>query len=309
MTFSRLSNKAFHFSPYKKGLIASIFASCLFALLPLYVQFQPPWPETGLALGAGNWLAAQRILWSVVIMILGLMLIGRISLLWQQLKQWRLWPRFFLSACLVAPQFWVFIWAPLHGETLSVALGYFALPLTLAAVGRFVYGEQLTRAQLIACLIASCGVIYAYLIADGISWIVFVVALGYPVYFMHRRRYPMANDLVFTLDNVFLLPVALVGMLYLLPLNNWLEIEAWSWWYYLGLAIAGTLPMLLFLYASQMLPLSLFGLLSYLEPVLVFCVGLLLGERIEFIQWPTYGAIMLALTFIAIDSYKQRDKS
>ncbi|MEH6454445.1 MAG: EamA family transporter RarD [Psychromonas sp.] len=294
-------------SDHKKGLIASVLASCFFALLPIYVQFQPILPETGIAAGAGHWLAAQRILWSSVIMLLGLLIIGRISMLWSQLKQWRLWPRFFISACLIAPQFWLFIWAPLQGETLSVALGYFALPLTLVAVGYFVYGEQLTRAQLFACIIASCGVIYAYVIADGISWIVFVVALGYPLYFMYRRRYPMANDLVFSLDNLFLLPIALLAMFYLQPFNTWSEIEVWSWGYYLGLAVAGTLPMLLFLYASQMLPLSLFGLLGYLEPVLVFCVGLLLGERIELIQWPTYGAIMLALVFIAVDSYKRRN--
>jgi len=306
MIFSKLNSKTCHFSAQKKGLMASIMASCLFALLPLYVQFQPNWPETGVAAGAGHWLAGQRILWSAVIMLLGLIVVGRISLLWEQLKQWRLWPRFLFSACLIAPQFWIFIWAPLQGEILSVALGYFALPLILVAVGYFVYGEQLTRAQLLACTIAACGVVYAYVIADGISWIVFVIALGYPLYFMNRRRYPMASDLVFTLDNIFLLPVALLGMLYLQPFNDWLQIDVWSWAYYLGLAITGTLPMLLFLYASQMLPLSLFGLLTYLEPTLVFCVGLLLGERIELIQWPIYGAIMLALVLIAVDSYKRR---
>ena len=306
MILSKLFNSELNLSAHKKGLLASVFASCLFALLPIYVQFQPAWPETGVAAGAGHWLAAQRILWSAVIMLLGLTIIGRISMLWAQLKQWRLWPRFLLSACLIAPQFWLFVWAPLQGETLSVALGYFALPLTLVAVGYFVYGEQLTRAQLLACVIAACGVIYAYLIADGISWIVFVVALGYPLYFMLRRRYPMANDLVFSLDNLFLLPIALFAMLYLQPFNDWQHIEALSWAYYLGLAVAGTLPMLLFLYASQMLPLSLFGLLGYLEPALVFCVGLLLGERVDIIQWPTYGAIMLALLLIAVDSYKRR---
>ena len=122
--------------------MASIIASCLFALLPLYVQFQPTWPETAVAGGAGHWLTGQRILWSSVIMLLGLSIVGRISMLWEQLKQWRLWPRFLLSACLIAPQFWLFIWAPLQGEILSVALGYFALPLTLVAVGYFVYGEK-----------------------------------------------------------------------------------------------------------------------------------------------------------------------
>lgn len=306
MILSKINYISLHISEHKKGLFASVLASCLFALLPIYVQFQPTWSETGEIAEAGLWLAGQRIIWSVAIMILGLTFIGRISALWGQLKQWRLWPRFLVSACLIAPQFWLFVWAPLQGETLSVALGYFTLPLTLVSVGYFFYGEQLSRIQVLACIIAACGVIYAYLIADGISWIVFVVALGYPLYFMYRRRYPIASELVFTLDNIFLLPIAFLTMFYFQPFSNWSQIENWSWAYYLGLAIIGTLPTLLFLYASQKLPLSLFGLLSYLEPVLVFSVGLLLGERIELIQWPIYGVIMFALVLIVIDSYKRR---
>jgi chloramphenicol-sensitive protein RarD len=303
MIVSLLNRKTAHFSAQKKGVLASIIASCLFAMLPLYVQFQPS--VSGTASEAGHWLTGQRVLWSSVIMLLGLAIVGRIPALWEQLKQWRLWPSFLLSAGLIAPQFWIFVWAPLQGEILSVALGYFALPLTLVAVGYLVYGEQLTRAQWLACMIAACGVIYAYLIADGISWIVFVVALGYPLYFMNRRRYSIASDLVFTLDNIFLLPFALLAMVYLQPFNTWLHIEIWSWAYFLGLGLIGTLPMLLFLYASQKLPLSLFGLLTYIEPSLVFCLGLLLGERIELIQWPIYGAIMLALLLIAIDRNKR----
>ena len=304
MMFSLLNRKTDHFSALKKGVLASIIASCLFAMLPLYVQFQPS--VSGTASEAGHWLTGQRVLWSSVIMLLGLAIVGRISALWEQLKQWRLWPSFLLSACLIAPQFWIFVWAPLQGEILSVALGYFALPLTLVAVGYLVYGEQLSRVQWLACMIAACGVIYAYLIADGISWIVLVVALRYPLYFMNRRRYAIASDLVFTLDNIFLLPFALLAMLYLQPFNTWSQIEVGSWAYFLGLGLIGTLPMLLFLYASQKLPLSLFGLLTYIEPSLVFCLGLLLGERIDLIQWPIYGAIMLALFLIAIDRDKRK---
>ncbi|WP_413698499.1 EamA family transporter [Psychromonas sp. KJ10-10] len=196
-------------------------------------------------------------------------------------------------------------WAPVNGETLSVALGYFALPLVLVAIGKLIYGEKLTRMQVIACVIASVAVIYAYIIADGLSWVVFVIALGYPLYFIYRRRYPMESDIVFCLDNLFLLPIAIPALLYLYPLSNWPDIEVLYWLYYIGLALAGTLPMLLFLYASQNLPISIFGLLSYLEPVLVFIVALLIGEQVSIIEIPIYATIMVALVFIGIDTFKR----
>jgi chloramphenicol-sensitive protein RarD len=295
-------------SPTRKGILASILASCLFAFLPMYLQLQNQIPLQNLS-SPGNWLAGQRILWSALFMLLILWQMGRISLFWAQLKKWRLWPRYFISALLIAPQFWIFFWAPVNGETLSVALGYFALPLVLVAVGKFIYGEQLTRIQTLACLIAASAVAYAYFIAEGLSWVVFVIALGYPLYFIWRRKYPMDSDFVFCLDNLFLLPIAIPALLYIFPLQYWGDIATLNWFYYMGLALAGTLPMLLFLYASKHLPISFFGLLSYLEPVLVFIVALLIGEQVNIIEIPIYVAIMAALVLIGIDTVKRTEIS
>tara|TARA_R110001583_G_scaffold9433_4_gene44760 strand:+ start:7379 stop:8323 length:945 start_codon:yes stop_codon:yes gene_type:complete len=301
-------NTSIHSSATSKGILASICASCLFAIIPMYLQLQWHIPLPDLS-SPGNWLAGQRIIWSTVFMLLILWKMGRISLFWGQLKKWRLWPRYFISALLIAPQFWIFFWAPVNGETLSVALGYFALPLVLVAVGRFIYGEQLTRVQTLACLIATGAVAYAYFIADGLSWVVFVIACGYPLYFIWRRRYPMHSDVVFCLDNLFLLPIAIPALLYIYPWAQWSDIQTLNWFYYMGLALVGTLPMLLFLYASKHLPISFFGLLSYLEPVLVFIVALLIGEQVNIIEIPIYMAIIASLVLIGIDTFARREIS
>jgi chloramphenicol-sensitive protein RarD len=193
----------------------------------------------------------------------------------------------------------------LYGETLSVALGYFTLPLVLVVVGKFVYGDSLSRLQLLACGLAAVGVGYAYVMAEGLSWIVLLIALGYPIYFIHRKTLAVSSDVGFTLDNVFLLPLTFFAMFYLLPVEQIQALPAVSWLYYLGLAVAGAVPMLLFLYASQSLPMSLFGLLGYVEPVLVFAVGLLLGERVDPSDMPTYVLVMMALFVLALDGVKR----
>lgn len=292
-------------SQTSKGVVASILASCLFGLLPLYVQFQPDLGTFNVSGGEGHWVAAQRVTWSAGLMMVILVLTGRIGRFWQAFKQTRRWHRYLISALLVAPQYWVFVWAPLYGETLSVALGYFTLPLVLVVVGKLVYGDTLSRLQWIACVLAAVGVAYAYVMAEGLSWIVLLIALGYPVYFVHRKTLDVASDVGFTLDNVFLLPLTIFAMFYLLPIEQIQAIPAVSWFYYLGLAIAGAVPMLLFLYASQSLPMSLFGLLGYVEPVLVFAVGLLLGERVEAADMPTYLLVMMALSVLALDGVRR----
>ncbi|WP_394150069.1 EamA family transporter RarD [Vibrio maritimus] len=292
-------------SETSKGVVASIIASCLFGLLPLYVQFQPDVGTFRSGGGAGNWIAAQRIIWSVLIVFVFLTVSGRIQRLWSELRKTRRWHRYLFSALLVGPQYWIFVWAPLYGETLSVALGYFTLPLVLVVVGKFVYGDKLSPLQLIACLVAAIGVIYAYVMAEGLSWIVLLIALGYPIYFIHRKTLNVPSDVGFALDNTFLLPIAFGALFYLLPLEQIQQIELTSWVYYLGLAIAGSVPMLLFLYASQALPMSIFGLLGYVEPVLVFGVGLLLGERVDAADMPTYILVMIALLILALDGVKR----
>ena len=52
--------------------------------------------------------------------------------------------------------------------------------------------------------------------------------------------------------------------------------------------------------AGKHLNLTLFGLLSYVEPVLLVVVALLLGESIAASQWLTYGAIWSAIAVLVL---------
>ncbi len=56
--------------------------------------------------------------------------------------------------------------------------------------------------------------------------------------------------------------------------------------------------------ASRLLPFSLFGLLSYVEPVLLVGVALLLGETIGPDQWLTYLPIWAAVLVLVLEGFK-----
>lgn len=51
-----------------------------------------------------------------------------------------------------------------------------------------------------------------------------------------------------------------------------------------------------------LLPLALFGLLSYVEPMLLVSVAFLLGERIDAQRWPTYAPIWMAVVLLCIEA-------
>ena len=69
--------------------------------------------------------------------------------------------------------------------------------------------------------------------------------------------------------------------------------------------ILGALALVLYLAASWLLPMGLFGLLSYVEPVLLVVVALLLGEGLAPGQWPTYALVFAAVVVLVLDGARQ----
>lgn len=209
-----------------------------------------------------------------------------------------------LSSVLLGVQLWLFMWAPLNGRSLDVSLGYFLLPLTMVLTGRLVYGEKLSRLQLIAVVFAAIGVLNELYQVGGFSWATLLVIIGYPIYFVLRKRLGTDQLGGLWLDMALMLPVALwfvqsgeqgfavldahKGLYGLIPM--------------LGLISASAL--VCYIIASRLLAFSLFGLLSYVEPVLLLGVALLLGESIGPGEWLTYIPIWLAVMVLVFEGFK-----
>ena len=197
-------------------------------------------------------------------------------------------------------QLWLFSWAPQHGHALDASLGFLILPLTLVLGGRLILNDQLTSGQWVAVGIAAIAVVVELVVNPQVSWVTFVICIGYPVYFVIRRRAGLDNPMAFGVEVVVMTPVAVfvisVGpgqqdaMLGLLPL--------------LGIGLAGAGAMALYLAAARVLPIPLFGLLGYVELVLLVVVSLLLGEQLTASDFITYGLLASALLVLAIDSHR-----
>jgi chloramphenicol-sensitive protein RarD len=68
-----------------------------------------------------------------------------------------------------------------------------------------------------------------------------------------------------------------------------------------GLGLLSALALGFQALSAPLLNLSLFGLLVYVEPVLLLGVSLLLGEVIDPREWPTYIAIWLAVVVLMVE--------
>ncbi|MDD2712803.1 MAG: EamA family transporter RarD [Simplicispira sp.] len=227
---------------------------------------------------------------------------GRLRALWLQVRQaprTALW--LLASAAMLGVQLWLFMWAPLHGRALPVSLGYFLLPLMMVLTGRVFFGERLSGAHQLATALAAAGVAFELLRAGGMSWETWLVALGYPAYFVLRRRLRTDHLAGHWLDMALLVPAALwfIGRA---PSSLPLLAQHPLLWALLPLlGVVSAVALALYMAASGWLPMGLFGLLSYVEPVLLVLVALLLGESLAPGQWPTYALVFTAVGVLVLD--------
>ena len=280
-----------------KGLAASVIASFLFGALYLLA----PW----LAPLDGEQVFGWRILSTLPFTTALLLLRGQwpqVQALLLRARQEPLWGLGLLaSAALLGVQLWLFLWAPLHGRALPVSLGSFLLPLVMVLAGRLLFGEQLTRLQWLATVLAALGVLHEIWRAGGMSWETWLVALGYTLYFVLRRHLRTDHLGGHWLDMMLLIPAALWFVLRTPSSFNALAQHPNLWGMVTVLGIVSAVALALYMAASRLLPMGLFGLLSYLEPALLALAALALGESMEPGQWPSYGPIFAAVAVLIAD--------
>lgn len=282
-----------------KGLGLSVGASLLFALMPLYIQELTPLD--------GLQIFAQRVLWSIPGIVLLLLAVGQWSQLaaaCKRLREPKLLLALVLSSLLMGVQWGLFVWSPLVGRVLEVSLGYFLLPLVLVLCGRIFYGERLRGLQQAAVGCALLGVAHELWQVGSFSWVTLLAAVGYAPYFMLRRWMQLEALAGFVLEMLLLAPLAGWLIFHYAP-QGFLTQSPQLLALLPGLGLYSALAFGAMLAAGRLLPLGLFGLLSYLEPLLLFLVSvLLLGESFERSQWLTYAPIWLAVALSMLDSFR-----
>lgn len=214
-----------------------------------------------------------------------------------------------LSSFLLGFQQWLFMWAPLNGRGLQVSLGYFLLPLSMLFFGKVVYGERASVLQKWAGLFASVGVANQIFQTGGFSWETLLVALGYPAYFILRRKLGTAHLGGLWFDMLFMTPFAAwiisaqyAERHYLMPNSNLYVMVIF-------LGLISSVAVMLYISASQLLTMSIFGLLGYVEPILMMLVALVLNEHIKSEEWFTYITIWMAVLMLVVDGISNHVKS
>ncbi len=280
-----------------KGVALSVLASITFGVLYFYTQFLQPLDSEETF--------AWRMLSTLPFITLFMWWSGDLKhvaeIFRRVLQQPLLLLWLLISSFLCTTQLWLFLWGPINGRGLEVSLGYFLLPLVMVLVGCVLYKEKLSSWQMLAVALAVLGVGHEIWRIGFIAWETVYVALAYPLYFFLRRQFKTDNLGGFWWDLFLILPVAFyLGFVYsdsMALLLNYSHLI----WAVLGLGFLSALGLGSYILASRYLPFVIFGLLSYLEPVLLAFASMMLGERVEADEWLTYIPIWLAVLLLVIE--------
>lgn len=206
-----------------------------------------------------------------------------------------------LLAANVAVQLWLFMWAPMNGHGLDASLGYLLLPITLVLCGRFLMRAHVSRMQWLVVALAGIAVAVKLAATPQLSWVTLVICIPYAIYFVVRQRFGLDGPIVFGVEIALMMPVAMAFLLLAepgpLPAGELIGLIA--------MGFASAAAMTLYLGASSLLSMPVFGLLGYVEPVLLVVISLLLGERMQGADLLVYGILAVALTILAADGFRR----
>jgi chloramphenicol-sensitive protein RarD len=283
----------------RAGLMLGVGAYLIWGLMPLYFRLIAQVPAAEIV--------AHRVVWSL------LFLAGLIALRrgWGAVRaafERRSLLILAATAVLIGVNWLAFTWAVTHGHVLAASLGYYLNPLVNILLGVMLLKERLSRARLIATILAAAGVgVLAFGAGAGVGlWISLALAASFALYGFLRKIAPAGALEGLAVETVLMAPLAL-GWILWVEANGAAGFTAFGPVVALLVALGGAItaiPLLLFTGAARRLPYSTLGFLQYIAPTLQFMIGVAFGEPLTTAHLICFGAIWTALALVAVDGWQ-----
>lgn len=255
----------------RTGMMAALSTYLIWGVLPLYWNL--------LARAEANEILAHRIIWSFVFMVVVLMVTKR----WQSFKEdcralWQNKKRgaiLLLAAFTISLNWLTYIWAVNHGHVIDTSIGYYINPLMSVLFGIVFFRERISGLKKISLLLAAIGIVLMTYELGKLPWVAVVLAVSFSVYGALKKQLHLNPFSSITLETLLMVPFAVpyIGMLMMSPANHFSLATPDLALYLMGTGVVTAVPLVLFSYGANLLPLNVLGFFQYISPT----IGLLLG--------------------------------
>ncbi len=284
------------------GLLYGLAAYGLWGIVPLYFNAIAQSSDKQIT---AREILAQRIVWTVVLVVIVLTLARRWHLVAMSLRVPALRWKLLTTAALVALNWFLYIYGVSTQQVLETSLGYFINPLFSVLLGMMFFHERPRRLQWLAIALAAAGVAGMTMVVGELPWIALGLAGSFGIYGLLRKKTPVDGLIGLSVETFMLAPVAAAYLIWLSAA------EGTSLGSYgatcdaliLASGAVTAVPLICFGQAARRLRLSTLGFLQFLAPTLQFlCAVLVLHEPLRANQLECFIAIWCGLGVYAVDS-------
>lgn len=286
--------------------MAALSTYLIWGVLPLYWNL--------LARAEANEILAHRIIWLFVFMVVVLMVTKRwqsfkedCRALWQDKKRGAI---LLLAAFTISLNWLTYIWAVNHGHVIDTSIGYYINPLMSVLFGIVFFCERISGLKKISLLLAAIGIVLMTYQLGKLPWVAVVLAVSFSVYGALKKQLHLNPFSSITLETLLMVPFAVpyIGILMMSPANHFSLATPDLALYLMGTGVVTAVPLVLFSYGANLLPLNVLGFFQYISPT----IGLLLGifffhETFGMAQISALGFVWVAIVlFTVAESLRRR---
>ena len=280
------------------GVAYGVGAYVIWGSLPIYWR----WLDRASAYE----IMANRGIWSLVVCLIFLAFQKQLRSTFKLIKNVKTFFILLTSSFLLTLNWGIYIWSVSVDRVVEASLGYYMTPLVVVCFGVLVLKEKLRFAQKLSLSFAGVGVSILTLAFGQLPLVAFGLALSWGTYSLIKKRLDAGSLETLSIEMIFALIPSATYMFYLMSKN---EAQYGSeLWFSLILMTSGlvtVIPLLMFNSAATSLPLTITGLLGYINPTIMFLVGFIVfHEPLTFSKIFGFMFIWTALILLGIDMYR-----
>jgi chloramphenicol-sensitive protein RarD len=277
------------------GVLCGVGAYASWGLFPAFFGLLAPAGATEIL--------AHRVLWTLVLMILVLAVLGRLSGL-RHLGP-RTWVLVAAASAAIAVNWGVYIYAVVSGQVIEAALGYFINPLVSVLFGVLFFRERLRPAQIAALIAAAVAVLVITFDYGRPPLLALTLALSFATYGLIKKVVPLDPRTSLAGEGIVAMPFAVAYLVFLgiTGTGTFFGNGAGHSLLLISAGVVTAVPLLLFGAAAQRVPLATLGMLQYLTPSLQMVWGVfVLHEDMPASRWIGFALIWAALVVFSTDA-------
>lgn len=288
----------------QRALILALGTHVIWGSMPIYLLLVDRVPPLEFV--------AWRTLFTLPVCLFFIVRLGQRRDLLRTLGNGRTLRTLMVSACMIAINWFFYVWSIQNEYVYAASLGYYILPLNMMLLGFVFLKERLTRLQALAVALAAVGV--AALAAGALTtmWVSLLLATTFGVYGLLRKTVDAGPLIGLTTESIILLPLV-VGYLCWVRFAGGGVVLGRDWVETLAIMAGGPMtavPLILFATAARALPYTTIGFLQFISPTIVFILGLtLFQEELKPAQLICFALIWTAIALFTSDMLRNANRT